>query len=119
MLLRIIGIILLSFLFLTPNECYAEKEYKDTVLGCWVPQYPASPAYIKIKDDNVDDWYNWKHYEVASEEIPMEVMPYLWDCNCEKELLCKLAFIYTTDVNDFDDKDSKGLIRKFTSIKKK
>lgn len=119
MLLRIFSLIVLCLLFVTSEECYAEKEYKDTVLGCWVRQYPASPSYIKIKDENVTDWYDWKHYEIASEEISDEVWPRLWDCDCEKDLICRITFIYTTDINDFDDKNSKGLVRKFTSIKNK
>lgn len=117
MLLRIIGMIFICSLII-PATSFAEKQYEETVVGCYERAWPARPPYYKIKDNDIEDWYSWKHYEIAYEEIPDSMWDKLSECSCEQDKICKARFIYTTDINDFDDKDSKGLIRKFTSLKK-
>ena len=117
MLSRALCMVLVYF-FMIPSISFAEKKYEETIIGCYERAYTASPPYYKIKDDNVDDWYSWKHYEIAYEDIPDSMWDKLNECSCENDNICRAHFIYTTDINDFDDKDSRGLIRKFTSLKK-
>ena len=99
--------IVVSFI-LWSSPSYAEKEYTATVTGCYDPGGTMGTTYFRT-DNN-------EQYELAMEEMEMETMGQLFECNCNDDKICKVTFVYTTDSNDFDEANTKGLIRKFKSI---